>query len=256
MKKVKIPKFVDEVISIASKNAPTVFTVLAVIGVGVTVVETVKATKKSEILIEEAEEDKDGEELTVKETIEVCWKEYIPVVLAAGATVGCVVGANAISLKRSAALLAAYKLSETSLKEYKETAKKVVGEETSEEIKERALQTRIDNNPPTKSNTFATGKGEVLFYDRSSGRYFRSSMNEVKKAENLFNRQIAFDMFGSLNDLYDYLGLEPNGIGDELGWSVSDGYLELDFSTQLAPNDEPCIVMDFKEYPHFNFSSM
>lgn len=259
MKSINLSKFFNSALKLMSKNAPTILTTMAVIGVGGTVVLTVKCTQKAVKTIEESKRENKVEELTKKEVVKACWKDYIPVYLMAGATAGCIIGANAVNLKRSAALVAAYQLSQSALSEYKEAAKDVVGEEKSHEIMQKAAEKRLDSTPKNTKELYCTPNGKYLFYDYLSGRYFRSSMDIMKKAENLLNRQINTDMYASLNDLYDYLynpDMGPIGLGDELGWNMCHGYVELEFSSQISNDGEPCIVMMVKDDPHFNYASL
>ena len=62
-------------------------------------------------------------------------------------------------------------------------------------------------------------------------------------------------MYVSLNDLYDELDLDHTKVGDELGWKIDDGLIELYFSSQLADDGTPCIVMDYVSAPKYNLST-
>ena len=44
-------------------------------------------------------------------------------------------------------------------------------------------------------------------------------------------------------------------IGDELGWNVTNGLIELDFSAQLDTDGTPCIVIDYTVAPKRGFNS-
>ena len=56
---------------------------------------------------------------TVLKSAKACWRCYIPAGAVGIATIACIVGANAIGMRRNAALLAAYTLVDTSFREYK-----------------------------------------------------------------------------------------------------------------------------------------
>ena len=57
----------------------------------------------------------------------------------------------------------------------------------------------------------------------------------------------------SLNEFYYELGLDGSSIGDELGWNVADGLIELEFSAQLDTDGTPCIVIDYTIAPKRGF---
>ena len=62
-------------------------------------------------------------------------------------------------------------------------------------------------------------------------------------------------MYVSLNEFYDELGLDHTKLGDDLGWNLDDGLIELNFSSQLAENETPCLVVDYNVAPNYNFAS-
>lgn len=59
------------------------------------------------------------------------------------------------------------------------------------------------------------------------------------------------EMFITINDLYYELGLSRIELGDEMGWAIDDGLIEVSFSTQLTENDEPCLVLNYNVTPKF-----
>jgi hypothetical protein len=66
---------------------------------------------------------------------------------------------------------------------------------------------------------------------------------------------MVYDMYVSLNDFYGEIGLEPIQLGDELGWNVDQGLIELEFSSQLSENNEPCLVINYNIAPKYGYSS-
>ena len=61
------------------------------------------------------------------------------------------------------------------------------------------------------------------FYDAFSQRHFESTISKVIQAEYHLNRNFMFNGVISLNDFYEFLGLEKIKIGDDLGWSNCNG---------------------------------
>ena len=101
-----------------------------------------------------------------------------------------------------------------------------------------------------------TEKGNTLCYDAISGRYFKGDIDKIKKAEYELNRQMRDEMYISLNDFYYEIGLDNIKIGDELGWNIDDGYIDLSFSSQLASDGTPCLVIDYSIAPRYNFGEL
>ena len=89
--------------------------------------------------------------------------------------------------------------------------------------------------------------------DSITGRYFRSDLDSIKKAVIELNMEISHQNYISLNEFYSNIGLDRISNGDNLGWNIDSGYVETDYSTSLADNDEPCIVIDYITQPKYDF---
>ena len=63
-------------------------------------------------------------------------------------------------------------------------------------------------------------------------------------------------MYVSLNDFYDELNLKHSGNGDELGWKLDDGFIEVDFSSQLSDDGRPCLVIEYMVAPRYDYSKL
>ena len=122
-------------------------------------------------------------------------------------TVACIIGANSINLRRNAALATVYSLTEATLKEYQSKVVSTIGEVKEKAIKDEIAKDKIEKNKPKKSNVVVTGSGDTLCYDSISGRYFKSDIEKIKSSVNELNRDLLYEMFVSLNDVYYALGL-------------------------------------------------
>ena len=237
------------------KHAPEILTGIGIAGMITTTILAVKATPKALELIEEEKEQTGSEALKPIETVKAAWKPYIPAVVTCGASIACLIGASSVNMKRNAALATAYEISKTALAEYREKVVETIGEKKEQAIRDKIAEEHIEKNPVSKGDVIITDKGNTLCYDHHSGRYFKSDIDRIKKAVNEVNRLMLRDNYVSLNDFYDELGLEHTKIGDELGWNISDGLLELYFSSQIADDGTPCIVINYEEAPKYGFSS-
>jgi hypothetical protein len=223
-----------------------------------TTILAVRATPKAIKQIEErtGENDHDGamKSPTALEVIKTCWKCYIPAAITGAASIACLVGASSVNGRRNAALATAYSLSETALKEYREKVIETVGEKKEQSIRDEVAKDRIAENPVRGREVILTDRGNTLCYDNVSGRYFKSNIESLRKAENEINRRMRDEMYISLNEFYDEIGLAHIGVGDDIGWNIGKGYLELFFSAQLAEDGStPCLVMDYAVIPEYNY---
>ena len=127
------------------------------------------------------------------------------------------------------------------------------GEKKHETVKDAIAKDKIEKNPIAMQEVIITEKGNTLCYDVLSGRYFKGDIDKIKKAENELNRQMRDEMYISLNDFYYEIGLENIKLGDELGWNINEGYIDLSFSSQLASDGTPCLVIDYAVAPRYDY---
>lgn len=247
--KQELQKAVLKLTTAATANSPTILTAVSVAGLVTTTVLAVKATPKALRLL-----DLEPPNLTKKEVIKTTWKCYIPTVAMGGLTIGCIICANSINLRRNAALASVYSLAETSLKEYQAKVVETFGENKAQKVKDDVAKDLIKNNPVKDQEVIITGNGETLCYDSFSGRYFKSNMDKINKAENAINKALLNENFISLNEVYYELGLPNNKVGDEVGWTnYDDGSVNFHFSSQLSEDGTPCLVIDFQIGPRYDY---
>lgn len=268
MKNLKINELVKTVQSVLAKRSPEILTGIGIAGMITSTVLAVKATPKALSLIEDekraqnehiSDDARSNSAQIVRlkpiEVVKVTWKCYIPTVLTGIASTACLIGASSVNFKRNAALATAYQLSATALTEYKEKVSEVIGERKERDIRDRIAKDKINNDPVGKHDVIVTGNGDTLCYDAYGGRYFKSSIDKIKKAENELNRVMLKDMYVSLNEFYDELGLKHTKLGDDLGWNLDDGFINIEFSSQLSEDGTPCIVINYTVSPNYNYSS-
>lgn len=235
------------------KHSPEILTGTGIAGMVVTTVMAVRATPKALILLEEKKDEYNTDMLTPIETIKATWTCYIPSAIVGGVSILCLIGASSVNLRRNAALATAYTLSETALKEYQEKVVETIGEKKEHAIRDSIAKERIDRHPVKQQEIIMTNKGETLCYDSLSGRYFKSDIDKIKKSINELNRQMIADEYVSLNDFYYELGLDNTKLGDDLGWHIDDGLIEISFSSQLANGEIPCLVLDYQIAPQYDY---
>ena len=273
MSKTDVTKYFKMMKQFAKKRSPEILTGIGIAGMITTTILAVKATPKALQLIEEEKDRRTDKILegmspnedencwqVVKlkpiEVVKVAWKPYIPAVLLGASSVACLIGANSVHARRQAALYSAYKLSETAFTEYRDKVLETVGEETEKEVRDKIAKDKVEKNPASKTEIYMTGKGESLFYDPISDRHFMSDIETIRKIVNDLNYAMGYgsEMYVSLSQLYDELGLKHTSISDNIGWNIRDGLIEPDFSSQIDEG-KPCIVLDWLKVPSYDFDS-
>lgn len=258
MNKPNVAAMLKSVKMAVSKHSPEILTGLGIAGMITTTVLAVKATPKALDLIAAAEDEKfdngHGEALTKLEVVKAAWKPYIPAAITCVTSATCLIGASSVHSKRNAALATAYNLSATALSEYKEKVIETIGEKKEHAIRDKVAEERITKEPVNQSAIIVSGNGNTRCFDTITKRRFTSDIESIKSIVNELNRRmINGEDYISLNDFYYELGLDGSSIGDELGWNVADGLIELDYSAQLDTDGVPCIVIDYAIAPKRGF---
>lgn len=234
---------------VVADNSPTILTAMGIISGVASVVLTGKASvKASQIIREEQERMPADWVLLPKEKLVLVWKEFIPATSTGVFAIICVIGANRIGNRRAAAMAAAYAVSEKAWTEYKEKVIEKLGKQKEQKVNDELAQDRVNQNPVTTREVIITGNGDVLCYDTITGRYFQSNVEALRKAQNDVNQQVLNNMYASLYEFYDLIGLPPTEYSSEVGWNT-DVMLELNFSTTLSEDGRPCLVMNYQVFP-------
>jgi hypothetical protein len=247
-------KNVNRLGQILSKNSPTILTGLSVAGLITTTVMAVKATPRAIELIEDEKARLIGD-FTKKDTFAVAWKCYIPSAIMGVVTIGCIISANSINLRRNAALAGLYSLSERSIKEYQSKVIETIGDKKHRQLKEEVAVERMQKDKVEDHTVINTPYGNTLCYDAMSGRYFKSDIEKIRQVLNKLSRDLLSEHFITLNEIYSDLGLQETKVGEMVGWHVDDGLIDPLFNSQLTPNGEPCLVMDFHSEPRYHHFS-
>jgi hypothetical protein len=273
MNKPNVTKFLNTAKYVMKKRSPEILTGIGIAGMISTVVLAVKATPKAMELIEEEKKFKEKEaheggifteedernalNLTPVETVKAAWKPYIPAAITGIASVACLIGANSVHVRRNAALATAYQLSTTALSDYREKVVETIGEKKENNIRDKVAKKQVEEHPVADTQIIMTGKGNTLCYDSHSDRYFRSDIDKIKNAVLTLNERMinGNEMYISLNDFYDEIGLKHTEVGNSIGWRIDKGKIDVRYSAQITEDNEPCIVIDHLMPPEYGFDS-
>ena len=259
MNKLALSKFARDMKTSLSKRSPEILMGIGITGMITTTVLAVKATPKALQLVESTKKELDVEQLTPVETVKATWRCYVPAAISGAVSIACLIGSHSVNARRNAALATAYKLSETAFSEYRDSVVETIGEKKEKAVRDKVSEKQLEKNPVTTTEVIVTGKGQTLFFDPLSSRYFYSDLNKISKAENKLNKWINCDPFDAgvtLNDFYTEIGLPTTMTGDNLGWNLGVGLIEVYTSAQKVADGEehegePCLVLNFARPPQY-----
>lgn len=253
MSKLNLKNFAKSIEKAAKEHSPQILVGLGICGMISATVAAVTTTPKAIRLIEDKKAENKTEKLTAFEVAKTTYICYVPTVILSGVGIACIIGANSISVRRQAALATAYSISEAAMKDYKEKVIEVIGDKKERTIRDSIAKDKIDKDPISKKEVIMTGKGETLCYDVHSGRYFKSDIEKIKRIVNELNRRMMSETYITLNEFYYEIGLSTIPLGEELGWNIDDGLIVVDFSSQLAEDGTPCLVIDYSAPPRYYY---
>jgi len=233
-------------------NSATILTVASGIGVVATAVLAVTATPKAVARVQKAEEEK-GEKLTKLEIVRETATIYIPTVLVGASTIACIFGANILNKRQQAGLMSAYALLDSSYKDYRSKVMELYGDDAHDIITEEIAKDRYEEID------IPVSKDKELFYDVFTGQYYESTIEQVRYAEYIVNRELQLYGAVPLAAYYELLGIEYDD-GGVLGWSI-DGNMEMywqtwiDFSHTKTVMDDglecTIVTIGFEPYPDY-----
>ncbi len=228
-------------------QSPTILSVMGAAGVIVTTASAIKSTPKAIQLLDSKKSNK-GDDLSTLEVLQEVTPLYIPTALFGLATISCIFGANFLNKHNQAMLTSAYGMLEQSYRRYREAACTVFGEDADSKIKAEMARDTYLSSPsffrnckvydPDSDNTVE----KVLFYDIHSERYFQSTQVAVINAQYHINRNLAGRGHVTLNEYYEFLGIDGVESGDITGWTIDELYESnifwLDFDNVFTELDD------------------
>ena len=261
-----------QIIKAAEKHAPTILVTIGCITEVLAVVTGAEAGKKaSDILAEERKkryeediEDADKElgliepddiPISFADKVKLTWMCWVPPIMVSAAGITAIILAHRSHLDRHFAMVAAYEGLRTTYSEYRHQVVERIGDKKEAEIRGEVAQKMVDRQPPTDKEVLMVTDGEVLCLDSTSGRYFKCSIEKIRRIENELNKRLMTEMWIPLNDLYYELGLQSTTTGRELGWNINrDGFIHFDYDSALDPNNNPCLVLGLLVEPREDYS--
>jgi hypothetical protein len=173
---------------------------------------------------------------------------FFPAAGSAALTISAIVLSNRIGVRRTAALAAAYAVSESALSEYKEKVVEKIGKKKAREVTDQIAQEKIKG---VNSSVAIVGEGEILCFDTYTMKPFVSTVERVRRVENDL-REILLNPGETINcsDWLKGIGLRPTPYSDDFGWNGETGF-KLDFTAGLTDDNKPCMVWHFAIEPQY-----
>lgn len=184
--------------------------------------------------------------LETKHIVKTYWKSFIPAAVVSAVTITAIVAGNQIGSRRTAAITAAFKLSEQLSEEYKDRVVRTLGLQKEEKMRSEAAADKMNANPPPAGMIIVAGS-DVLFLDELSGRYFHNTVENVRKAVNDINHKVNNYFHASLTEFYELIGLEGTKFSNAIGWNT-DELLEVQFTATIHEG-KPAILLGFNHEP-------
>jgi hypothetical protein len=230
---------------LVEENASAILTAVGVVGTVSTAVLTGRASFKAAQLISDEEDRRIRKlheqpsdidmsnpiQLELKDKVMLVWPQYIPATGVGTLTIASIIMANRVSSN-------------------KDKVVEKFGDKKATEVKDDIAQDRVNANPP--QNIIITGAGDVLCYDSLSDRYFESTIEKIRQAENTVNFEIANHDEVSLGRFYEEIGLKVTPYSDTVGWNLNNP-CKVEFSTVMTDDGRPCIAVEFASWPEVSY---
>lgn len=242
------------------KHSSMLLSAASGIGLVTTTVLAIKATPKALELIEEEKKKRSKvvtktiyannqsysntetiyEDLSTLDIIKVAWKPYIPTSISMFSTLICIFGNTYLNYKTQASLISAYAVLDRSYKEYVANTKELYSEDADREIRQKIANAHYDDS------NYIHREDKKLFFEFQTMRYFESTIEDLIKAENMLNQELAASGRVSMNDFFRFLHLDPLPYANHVGWCDHGNYHEIEFQHEKMKLDDglECILIN------------
>lgn len=244
-----------------ARKSPQIAIIFGIAGIGLTVYETAKVTKR---IIDKIAQDECAAEknLTEKEKAVIIAKTAWPVALMAVGTAGCFIFAFGKQTKRLGLVTSGLQLANAQLKSYEDTILDELGKEKADEIHKKWVKSRaqekIDEVPP-EDIPMPILDNEYLFYEPLTGTPFISTFEDVYNAMRFVNDMRDSDPFSGPTAFRQFLMSLPTlkdacnaDIGVVLGFREKKDYkdhLEVIVEDVIKTAKGPAYLIEYNPPP-------
>lgn len=172
------------------------------------------------------------------------WREYLPPVITGAVTIGCIITSTRVGVRRTAAMAAAYSVSERAFTEYREKMEEKLGTNKERAARDEIAQDKVTANPIGREIVLM-GLGPVPCYEIHGNRYFYADMETLNRARNEINDRILRCDYATLAEFHELVGIPTNRDAGIFGWTKEGGLLTLEITTTLTEESRPCIAFSY-----------
>lgn len=173
---------------------------------------------------------------------------YTPAIISGGISIACVLMAHKVQADRTAAIVTAYSVAERTLSTYQSKVIEKLGEDAHKELMQAVTDKLAEDDAPFDGGYSYSPEedGKCLCYDRVTGRYFRSTPEDIRSAESEVNKRLIDEVTVPLSEFYFALGLEDRSfVCEGLGWDLAKDKLDVYFTSMLDDEKRPCLVLNY-----------
>lgn len=244
---------------------------LGIGGFTASIVTAIRATKRAQIKLDSAREDRVTNhfneetghwetsvvnDLTKFEEFKITAPCYIPTTILAAASATVIVVGTRNALAGKAAIATAFSALSEEYRDYRRSVEETVTTEKKKQIDDKVNKKIIERAESAGAiDNVITAPGDVIVYERLTGRTFSSNQDKLIKITNELNRRMRTENYISLNDFYDEIGLTTTAIGYEMGWNIDHGYIDPRFGATLDSKGRPCMTLDFDIPPQADYQN-
>lgn len=229
------------------RNASTILTYAGAVGMIGTIVLAVKATPKAMRACTDAQMEKGTTQLTKLEVAKAAAPVYLPTALAGTGTLICFLGANVLSRRQQASLISAYAALEQAFADYRDKVISFGGKEL-----DRAVTDAVQAEQQDKEDDRPPWDEVQTFYLQGYPKFFEKTMEEVRLAEYVLNRNFVLRGSATFNEFLHFLGLDDLGEdGEKIGWEsyigeAFYGYSWIDFDHVYRITDDGMAICEIR----------
>lgn len=228
-------------------NRPSLLVGGSIVGItGLSVLSFYSGAKCSKIM----EKYKNDDTLTQNEKargfLKEAWPYIIPTALLTAADCGMIIGAHNELVKRAGIATALAAAASATTTDLKKQMREDLGETASERIEKKVVEKQIAREgPPTTAQV--TGHGETLVRNMIGGRDFYACSAHIQNAMQMASIKCREDGgFVSVNDFFNYLGIDWVDTGMMVGWREEDFYndqIPVKITSLVGDNYEPILAI-------------
>lgn len=245
---------VRQVPKLLGKYSPQILTGIGIVG-GITTVmfmHQAAPVAKEEVekcLADLKKMDPNKKKLSVPEHVSCTWKIYTPTVIMGSISIACVIGGQYILHKRLIAMTAAYTMVAEAATQYQGKVKELIGKNKEELLNADLEKERVEKlSDKDFEMAPCIDGGEDWFMDSLSGRVFKHDLRKIQKAINEFNYQLLNEMSCSVNELYNWIGIDKTDMGEVLWFNIDRGMPDFAYDS-IIHQDKPMVVIRPKSLP-------